>query len=466
MWSQKQAGQLFRRMLREPERPGGAEKNAVWCLLAARLLSPDYYPDRYQLTLSDCGGSLVQREKNTPWDAVASAEPARLGQGLAEACLRMEALHPELAPVPPFDGETVDRRGPALAGLVEELSYLLEPGENGARVFALFCAECAAAGWSALGDFFTPDDVAACLTELAGAQGRRMCDPCAASGALLAAARRGGAQTLAAQPLDPLARAFCALECLLCSAPAELCPPDDPLTRDGFDVRQFESILANPPFNQSRWETAAADADPRWQFGPPPRSNANFAWLQHILYHLAPGGRAAVLLPNGALTSRVARERTIRSAVIEAGLLEAVITLPAGLFYSTRIPCSLWLFSRERPRRDEVLLISAEELREKSDGVGKKTRTLTAGARQQLLELVERFRSGALQGRTELYAVVERGRLDTLSPNQYTLPKDGRPSRREPQVRGLSRELQELWAQDEALTRQLKRQLEAMGFAE
>jgi type I restriction enzyme M protein len=107
-------------------------------------------------------------------------------------------------------------------------------------------------------------------------------------------------------------------------------------------------ILANPPFNVSDWRGELLREDKRWQFGVPPAGNANFAWVQHIIHHLAPTGLAGFVLANGSMSSNQSGEGEIRKAIVEADLVDCMIALPGQLFYSTQIPACLWFLARDK----------------------------------------------------------------------------------------------------------------------
>ena len=121
-------------------------------------------------------------------------------------------------------------------------------------------------------------------------------------------------------------------------------------------------ILANPPFNISDWGGERLSDDRRWQYGAPPKGNANFAWVQHIVHHLAPTGAAGFVLANGSMSSGQSGEGDIRKNLIEAELVDCMVALPGQLFYSTQIPACLWFLARGRQRRGEVLFIDARKL--------------------------------------------------------------------------------------------------------
>jgi type I restriction enzyme M protein len=139
--------------------------------------------------------------------------------------------------------------------------------------------------------------------------------------------------------------------------------------KDELKDLRFDYILANPPFNISDWGGERLREDARWTYGAPPVGNANYAWLEHILWHLAPKGTAGVVLANGSMTSPQNGEDVIRKAMVEADVVDCMIALPGQLFYSTQVPACLWFLARNknpggklRDRRGEVLFIDARKL--------------------------------------------------------------------------------------------------------
>ena len=139
--------------------------------------------------------------------------------------------------------------------------------------------------------------------------------------------------------------------------------------KDELKDLRFDYILANPPFNISDWGGERLREDARWTYGAPPVGNANYAWLQHILWHLAPNGTAGVVLANGSMSSAQSGEDEIRRAMVEADVVDCMVALPGQLFYSTQIPACLWFLARNknpggklRDRRGEVLFIDARKL--------------------------------------------------------------------------------------------------------
>jgi type I restriction enzyme M protein len=143
--------------------------------------------------------------------------------------------------------------------------------------------------------------------------------------------------------------------------------PADTFSRNQHATERFDYILANPPFNISDWGGDKLEGDPRWVYGTPPVGNANFAWLQHMLWQLKPTGSAGVVLANGSMSSNQSNEGNIRRAMIEGDVVEVMVALPPQLFFNTQIPACLWFLTKDksrngRNRKGEVLFIDARKL--------------------------------------------------------------------------------------------------------
>lgn len=150
--------------------------------------------------------------------------------------------------------------------------------------------------------------------------------------------------------------------------------PANTYTNDQHPDLRADFVMANPPFNMKEWDTGVDDNDPRWVYGKPPSGNANFAWLQHMLYHLAPNGSLGLLLANGSMSSNTSGEGDIRKALIENDLVECMVALPGQLFTNTQIPACIWFLTKNKnartaasgrqltDRRNKVLFIDARNL--------------------------------------------------------------------------------------------------------
>jgi type I restriction enzyme M protein len=149
-------------------------------------------------------------------------------------------------------------------------------------------------------------------------------------------------------------------------------------------------VIANPPFNDSDWSGDQLRGDARWQYGVPPTGNANFAWIQHFIYHLAPSGHAGFVLAKGSLTSKTGGEGEIRKALIDKGLIACIVNLPAKLFLNTQIPACLWFVSRNRKKRvGEILFIDARNM---GRLISRRTRELTEEDIRTIADTYHRWR--------------------------------------------------------------------------
>ncbi len=271
------------------------------------------------------------------------------------------------------------------------------------------------------GDFYTPTSIIQWMAGLLEIEhDGSLYDPCCGSGSMLwATALSYPCQKLRlyGQSLDSKSRSVCRMNLILRGLSADLGQrPANTLLEDLHQNRSFDYILANPPFNLPDWDkSSTASENIHWQYGLPPRKNANFAWLQHILRHLSPTGRAAVLLPNGTLTTQTHAEQEIRRRILRDGWVEAIFALPAGLFHGTRVPCCAWIINKDACR-DTVLLADARRL-DFSDPQDI----------QKTAALLHQYRRNSRLQAAEWYAAVPIGRIAengcVLSPNLYTSPK-------------------------------------------
>lgn len=180
--------------------------------------------------------------------------------------------------------------------------------------------------------------------------------------------------------------------------------PASTYTNDQHPDLRADFIMANPPFNMKEWNTGVDDNDPRWVYGTPPSGNANFAWMQHMLYHLAPDGSQALLLANGSMSSTTNNEGEIRAALVENDLIECMVALPGQLFTNTQIPACIWFLTKNkkartdksgrklRDRKGEVLFIDARNLGYMKDRV---LRDFTQDDIQKVADLYHAWKTGA-----------------------------------------------------------------------
>lgn len=245
------------------------------------------------------------------------------------------------------------------------------------RVYEYFIKEFARAEGHRGGKFFTPAPVARLLVEMLEPWEGRVLDPaCGSCGLFVQSARfvaaHGGRPegiSIYGQELDQGIWRIGRMNLAIHGLAGEVAYTEGgSLLDDAFPSLKADFVLANPPFNEKEWSTSAVLDDTRWKHGVPPEGNANYAWIQHFLHHLAPTGRAGFVLANGSLTTTKNGEDTIRESLVRADVVDCIVALPGKLFYTTGIPVCLWFLDRdkgsssERDRRGEVLFIDARSM--------------------------------------------------------------------------------------------------------
>ncbi|RLK25375.1 N-6 DNA methylase [Micromonospora sp. M71_S20] len=209
--------------------------------------------------------------------------------------------------------------------------------------------------------FATPDVLADLMVGLAGVGGGSVLDPAAGTGALLRAAARAGCTSAYGQELDPDLARLAGLSLALREVPGEVCPGDS-LRADAFAGRTVDAVVCHPPFGATNWGDAELGYDPRWEYGVPPRTEPELAWVQHALAHLRPGGHAVLLMPPTVAGRRAGRR--IRAELLRRGALRAVVALPSGVAAPHGVPLHLWVLRRpaaDAPAPARALLVDAAE---------------------------------------------------------------------------------------------------------
>jgi len=244
------------------------------------------------------------------------------------------------------------------------------------EVYEYFLGQFASAEGKKGGQFYTPAHVVKTLVAVLAPHKGRIYDPCCGSGGMFVQSEKfiqahGGKRddaSIYGQESNPTTWRLAAMNLAIRGFAADLGQePADTFARDQFPDQKFDYILANPPFNISDWGGEKYESDPRWVYGRPPVGNANYAWLQHMLWKLRPGGEAGVVLANGSMSSNQSGEGQIREAMVRGDVVEVMVALPGQLFLNTQIPVCLWFLTndktqRGRGRRGETLFIDARQM--------------------------------------------------------------------------------------------------------
>ena len=222
------------------------------------------------------------------------------------------------------------------------------------------------------GQFYTPASIVKTLVAILSPHSGKVYDPCCGSGGMFVQSERFieahggklGDVSIYGQEANPTTWRLAAMNLAIRGIDFNLGrEPGDTFTRNQHPDLRADFILANPPFNISDWWHGILMGDARWVHGDPPPGNANYAWLQHMLHHLKPTGRAGIVLANGSMSSSQNSEGQIRAAMVEADVVEVMVALPGQLFFNTQIPACLWfLVKQKKQRQGEVLFIDARKL--------------------------------------------------------------------------------------------------------
>ncbi len=241
----------------------------------------------------------------------------------------------------------------------------------------------------------------------------------------------------------------------------------DTFFNDLHPTLKADFIMANPPFNLSNWGADKLKDDVRWKYGMPPAGNANFAWIQHMIHHLAPDGKIGLVLANGALSTQSSGEGEIRKNIIESDLVEGIVALPTQLFYSVTIPVTLWFISKNKKQKGKTLFIDARKM---GYMVDRKHRDFTDEDIQKLADTFVAFQDGTLEevkGFCSVATIEDIQKQDyILTPGRYVgieeQEEDDEPF--EEKMTRLTSELFEMFDKSHELENEIRRKLGAIGY--
>jgi type I restriction enzyme M protein len=314
----------------------------------------------------------------------------------------------------------------------------------------------------------------------------RVFDPCCGSGGMFVQSERfveahgGRAGDIAVygQESNPTTWRLCSMNLAIRGIEANLGGRHaDSFHDDVHKDLRADYILANPPFNMSDWGGERLRDDARWKYGTPPAGNANYAWIQHFIHHLAPGGVAGFVMANGSLSSNQSGEGDIRRAIVEADLVDCVIAMPTQLFYTTPIPVCLWFIARSKKdgslgdRRGRTLFIDARRM---GTMIDRRHRELTDDDVARIAGTYHAWRGGAEAGEyadvpgfcrdATLHDIREHGHV--LTPGRYVgapeTEEDGEPF--EEKMPKLVARLYEQFAESHRLEKAIRENLEGLGY--
>ena len=345
------------------------------------------------------------------------------------------------------------------------------------RTYEYCIAQFAAYEGAKGGEFYTPSSVVKTLVAvLKPYENCRIYDPCCGSGGMFVQsakfieshAGRRGTVSIYGQEIQPDTWKMAKMNMAIRGIEANFGPYHaDSFTKDLHPTLKADFIFANPPFNYHPWGQEQLRDDVRWKFGIPPAGNANYAWIQHMIHHLAPNGKIGLVLANGALSSQTSGEGEIRKKIIEADLIEGIVALPSQLFYSVTIPATLWFISKNKKQKGKTLFIDARKLGYKVDTTH---RDFTDDDIQKIADTFTQFQSGKLENIQGFCAVASLEEIAAqdyiLTPGRYVgieeREEDDEPF--DDKMQRLTAELSEMFERSHALEADIRKKLGSIGF--
>ncbi len=327
------------------------------------------------------------------------------------------------------------------------------------------------------GEFYTPSSIVNTLVAILKPYANcRVYDPCCGSGGMFvqsekfieAHSGRRGQMSIYGQEANPDTWKMAIMNLTIRGMEADLgAYHADTFSKDQHSTLKADFIMANPPFNYSPWGHDNLLDDVRWKYGVPPASNANFAWIQHMIHHLAPGGKIGLVLANGALSSQSGGEGEIRKHIIEDDLIEGIVALPPQLFYSVTIPATLWFITKGKKQPGKTLFIDARQI---GSMVDRTHRDFSDEDVAKIADTFAAFQEGTLEDVKGFCAVVETAEIAKqdyiLTPGRYVgieeKEDDGEPF--EEKMGRLTSELSEMFAKSHELEEEIRKKLGAIGY--
>lgn len=467
-------------------------KSVVLGLIFLKYIS-DRFEEKYQELLAEGDGFEEDIDEytsegiffvpaNARWSVIASkAHTPEIGTVIDDAMRAIEKENKRLKDILPknFARPELDKRR---LGDVVDLFTNIQMIEHGSekdilgRTYEYCLSKFAEQEGKLAGEFYTPSCVVRTLVEVLQPYNGRVYDPACGSGGMFVQSAKfierhsGNINNLSVygQDSNPTTWKMAQMNLAIRGIEANLGEYNaDTFFNDCHPTLRADFIMANPPFNLSDWGADKLKDDVRWKYGMPPAGNANFAWLQHMIHHLAPNGKIGMVLANGSLSSQSGGEGEIRRNIINADLVECIVAMPTQLFYTTQIPVSLWFLAKNKKQKGKTLFIDARKM---GTMVTRKLRELTEEDIAKIADTYNAYADGTLEDVKGFCAVVtteEIAKQDyILTPGRYVgieeQQDDGEAF--EEKMARLTGELSELFTQSHALEAEIRQKLEAIGY--
>lgn len=430
--------------------------------------------------------------KEARWEYLHSkSKQPTVGKDLDEAMEAIEKENTTLKGILPkvYNKPNLDKT--ALGGLIDLIGDIAIGDENAkskdvlGRVYEYFLGEFASAEGKKGGQFYTPKSIVTLLVNMMEPYKGRVYDPACGSGGMFIMSEKfvqehkGKVEdiSLYGQESNQTTYRLCRMNLAIRGLDGSQVKwnSEGSFLKDAHPDLKADYIIANPPFNQKEWGQEILSNDPRWKFGLPPKNNANFAWMQHMVYHLSPKGVLGMVLANGSLSSNTSGEGEIRQNIVDADLVDCIVALPKQLFYNTGIPACLWFISRkrsgngDRKRTGEVLFIDASEIGHMED---RTHRVFSEEDIEKISNTYHEWRKPKgdyedIKGFCKAANIEEiKKHKYVLTPGRYVgIPDqedDGIPF--EEKMKDLTAKLKEQMQKEEEMNQEIKKQLEKVGF--
>lgn len=467
-------------------------KSVVLGLIFLKYIS-DRFEEKYQELLAEGDGFEEDIDEytsegiffvpaNARWSVIASkAHTPEIGTVIDDAMRAIEKENKRLKDILPknFARPELDKRR---LGDVVDLFTNIQMIEHGSekdilgRTYEYCLSKFAEQEGKLAGEFYTPSCVVRTLVEVLQPYNGRVYDPACGSGGMFVQSAKfierhsGNINNIAVygQDSNPTTWKMAQMNLAIRGIEANLGEYNaDTFFNDCHPTLRADFIMANPPFNLSDWGADKLKDDVRWKYGMPPAGNANFAWLQHMIHHLAPNGKIGTVLANGSLSSQSGGEGEIRRNIINADLVECIVAMPTQLFYTTQIPVSLWFLAKNKKQKGKTLFIDARKM---GTMVTRKLRELTDEDITKIADTYNAYADGTLEDAKGFCAVVtteEIAKQDyILTPGRYVgieeQQEDGEPFVEK--MARLTGELSDLFAQSHKLETEIRQMLGAIGY--
>ena len=446
------------------------------------LNAPDYYEGDEEDRDSYAEKNIFFVPENARWKFIAEkTHTPEIGLVIDNAMRAIEKENTTLKNVLPINYASPDLDKRVLGEVVDIFTNISMYDENEekdllGRAYEYFIEQFAAQEGKNGGEFYTPTSIVKTIVAILKPYKGRVYDPCCGSGGMFVQSAKfikehsGNINDLSIYGEESNADTWkmAKMNMAIRGLEADFGPHQaNTFFNDLHPSLKANYIMANPPFNISDWGADKLQDDVRWKYGIPPNGNANYAWIQHMIHHLAPGGRIGLVLANGSLSTMQSGEGEIRKAIIEADLIEGIVALPANLFYSVTIPACLWFISRDKKQAGKTVFIDARKMGELVD---RKHRDFSEEDIKKIADTFEAFQNGEPEDVKGFCAVVETSDIAKqdyiLTPGRYVgieeQEDDGEPF--EEKMERLTSELSEMFVRSHELEDEIKQRLGAIGF--